>query len=224
MPLRELGPAVGSPPPRLAGYVVRLRGLPFTASLTDVLQFFTGLDIVRSPPGVVFTCTPDGRPSGEAYVEFMTAAAQQSALQRHKQQLGNRYIELFPSSKGDLFHSIQHNGYYTGMGASVPTAETGQRQADMPLSPGSHVTTDTLRLRGLPYSAGLADVEAFFSGNCPLHRHSNPRQCKVITKNASFCMLCISCTHTESAGLCNDACMFATMLHASAAPGSELVA
>ena len=167
VPLRELGPAVGSPPPRLAGYVVRLRGLPFTASLTDVLQFFAGLDIVRSPPGVVFTCTPDGRPSGEAYVEFMTAAAQQSALQRHKQQLGTRYIELFPSSKGDLFHSIQHNGYYTGMGASVPTAETGQRQADVPLSPGSHVTTDTLRLRGLPYSAGLADIEAFFSGNAP---------------------------------------------------------
>ena len=155
MPLRELGPAAGSHPPRLAGYVVRLRGLPFTASLPDVLQFFSGLDIVRSPPGVIFTCTPDGRPSGEAYVEFMTAAAQQSALQRHKQQLGTRYIELFPSSNGDLFHSIQHNGYYTGMGASVPTAEAGQRQADVPLSPGSHATTDTLRLRGLPYSAGL---------------------------------------------------------------------
>lgn len=178
MPLRELGPAAGSPPPRLAGYVVRLRGLPFTATLSDVLHFFQGLDTVRSPPGVVFTCTPDGRPSGEAYVEFMTAAAQQSALQRHKQQLGSRYIELFPSSKGDLFHSIQHNGYYTGLETGLPVAEAGQRQTagDSPLSPGSHVTSDTLRLRGLPYSAGLQDIETFFSGG----KHDTWRLCSAI--------------------------------------------
>ena len=47
------------------GWVLRMRGLPFSASAEDVLQFFEGIEVLRGTRGVVFTCTPDGRPLGE---------------------------------------------------------------------------------------------------------------------------------------------------------------
>jgi len=52
--------------------------------------------------GVALTCTPDGRPKGEAYVEFPSEEAQKEALKRHKNEIGDRYIELFVSSKANM--------------------------------------------------------------------------------------------------------------------------
>lgn len=37
------------------GFVVRMRGLPFNGSSSDVLRFFEGIDVVRGMEGVVFT-------------------------------------------------------------------------------------------------------------------------------------------------------------------------
>ena len=67
----------GSTEAHLQGWVLRMRGLPYTATAADVLAFFEGLEIARGPAGVVFTCTADGRPLGEAYVEFSSEDAQQ---------------------------------------------------------------------------------------------------------------------------------------------------
>ena len=87
MPSSELGPFAGGSLPQLAGYLVRMRGLPFSAVLAEVLHFFQGIELASEPLRIVFTCAPDGRPSGEAFVEVASAAAQQAALQRHKQQV-----------------------------------------------------------------------------------------------------------------------------------------
>ncbi|EFN58697.1 hypothetical protein CHLNCDRAFT_20050, partial [Chlorella variabilis] len=81
---------------------VRLRGLPFTSTAQDVLQFFEGVETVGGEAGVVFTCTPDGRPTGEAYVALPDAEALAGAVARHKDKIGTRYIEIFESSKGDM--------------------------------------------------------------------------------------------------------------------------
>jgi hypothetical protein len=43
--------------------VVKLRGLPFRASLEDVLRFFLGFELTTS--SIYFKRHPDGRPSGE---------------------------------------------------------------------------------------------------------------------------------------------------------------
>jgi hypothetical protein len=48
----------------LDGSVVKLRGLPFRASLEDVLKFFTGFPELISG-NIYFKRHPDGRPSGE---------------------------------------------------------------------------------------------------------------------------------------------------------------
>lgn len=46
--------------------------------------------------------TPDGRPTGEAFVELQDEGGQREAMKRHKELMGNRYIELFTSTKADL--------------------------------------------------------------------------------------------------------------------------
>jgi hypothetical protein len=103
-------------PASLRGLVVRLRGLPFNSTAQDVLQFFEGVDTVGGEEGVVFTCTPDGRPTGEAYVTLAGPQALEAALARHKEKIGPRYIEIFQSSKGDMFQAVQQHGYFTTAG------------------------------------------------------------------------------------------------------------
>ena len=102
--------------PTLRGHVVRLRGLPFNSTAQDVLTFFEGVETVGGEGGVVFTCTPDGRPTGEAYVALAGPEAQAAALGRHKEKIGARYIEIFESSRGDMYQAVQQHGYFTTAG------------------------------------------------------------------------------------------------------------
>ncbi len=83
--------------------------------LQDVLNFFGGdVPVVRGIEGVVFTYAPDGRPTGEAFVELQTEEAQREALKKHKETIGSRYIELFVSTKADMIQAIQQNRMVLG--------------------------------------------------------------------------------------------------------------
>jgi hypothetical protein len=77
--------------------VVRLRGLPFRASEQDIAGFLSGLEIARTH--IVYQ---GGRPSGEAFVEFRNKFGCEGALQRNRQLMGSRYIEVFRSSKQEM--------------------------------------------------------------------------------------------------------------------------
>ncbi|KAG2448080.1 hypothetical protein HYH02_007105 [Chlamydomonas schloesseri] len=100
---------------RMRGFVIRCRGLPYTSTAQDVLNFFgPDVPIVRGIEGVVFTYAPDGRPTGEAFVELQTEEAQREALKKHKESLGSRYIELFVSTKVDMIQAIQQNRMILG--------------------------------------------------------------------------------------------------------------
>jgi hypothetical protein len=73
--------------------VVRIRGLPWEASSEAIEDFFKGLDMVE---GSAFLCRNHrGRTTGEGYVKFASVEEQAKALQRHRQNLGDRYIEVF---------------------------------------------------------------------------------------------------------------------------------
>jgi hypothetical protein len=103
----------------LQGHVIRLRGLPFASSAEDVAGFLAPVQPVGAEGGVVFTCTPDGgRPTGEAYVEVGSPEDKAAALGKHKERLGTRYIEVFESSKGDMFHAVHLRGFYTAEGGT----------------------------------------------------------------------------------------------------------
>lgn len=79
---------------------VRLRGLPFGCSKEEIAQFFTGMEIV--PNGISLLTDYSGRSSGEAYVQFANREVAERALQKHRDKIGHRYIEIFRSSLSEI--------------------------------------------------------------------------------------------------------------------------
>ncbi|XP_076458901.1 heterogeneous nuclear ribonucleoprotein F-like [Babylonia areolata] len=79
------------------GHWVRMRGLPFQADERDIFEFFTPLQPVRA--NIEFT--ENGRPSGEANVEFHSHHDALNAMKKHRSNMQHRYIELFLNSSDD---------------------------------------------------------------------------------------------------------------------------
>ncbi|KAI9117840.1 hypothetical protein K1719_011255 [Acacia pycnantha] len=84
--------------------VLRLRGLPFSATKDDIMEFFK--DFVLSEDSVHIVMNSEGRPSGEAYVEFASAEDSKEAMAKDRMTLGSRYIELFPSSLSEMDEAV----------------------------------------------------------------------------------------------------------------------
>lgn len=82
--------------PNMAGVtMVLLRGLPYSATVHDILAFFNGFQNL-TVDSVHIQRNADGRPNGEAIVAFPTRAEAERAVRtKHRHHIGSRYIELF---------------------------------------------------------------------------------------------------------------------------------
>lgn len=75
------------------GYIVKLRGLPWSATNDDILKFFKNCKVLDGKQGVHMTSSREGRPSGEAFVEFESEEDLNCALHKDREHIGSRYIE-----------------------------------------------------------------------------------------------------------------------------------
>ncbi|KYO31930.1 G-rich sequence factor 1 [Alligator mississippiensis] len=88
-----------SVPPSVKDGVVRLRGLPYSCTEVDIEEFFAGLSIAD----ITFVMDPRGkRKTGEAFVQFTAPEMAKQALLKHKEEIGHRYIEIFPSNRSEI--------------------------------------------------------------------------------------------------------------------------
>merc|ERR1712001_709402 len=94
--------------------VVRLRGLPFDSTKADIEKFFEGMEITNN--GILMTSDYQGRSSGEAYVQFAEKGDVDKALEKNKQSIGHRYIEVFRSSMMEAQRAQYGGGYGGGRG------------------------------------------------------------------------------------------------------------
>lgn len=121
----------GSPsaPNGSSDHVVRLRGLPFDCTPDDIVKFFQGLDV--NFDGILMTTDYQGRSSGEAYVRFRSRDQAEQALERNKQSIGHRYIEIFRSSNSEASRAAlmggNGGGGFGGAGAHGSGAPGGGR-------------------------------------------------------------------------------------------------
>jgi RNA recognition motif-containing protein len=105
--------------------VIRMRGLPYKASIADVEKFFDGLEIavvpkrsknpdepVTNQKNILIVISSDGKSTGDAYVEFKTADIAKEAMKRNKEKIFNRYIELFRSSIAEMNAARKFTKYY----------------------------------------------------------------------------------------------------------------
>ncbi|KAM9310101.1 epithelial splicing regulatory protein 1 isoform 3-T3 [Pholidichthys leucotaenia] len=146
--------------------IVRMRGLPFTATHEQVLAFFSPEDGLKDmcpvsggKDGILFVRYPDGRPTGDAFVLFSCEEHAQGALRKHKEILGKRYIELFKSTAAEVQQVL--NRYSSAPLIPVAPAPLVSMLPTMPLLPPPGYARDCLRLRGLPYTASIEDILTF---------------------------------------------------------------
>ncbi|XP_075868801.1 epithelial splicing regulatory protein 1 isoform X2 [Nelusetta ayraudi] len=146
--------------------IVRMRGLPFTATHEQVLNFFCPEEALKetSPvsggkDGILFVRFPDGRPTGDAFVLFSCDEHAQCALRKHKAILGKRYIELFKSTAAEVQQVL--NRYSSAPLIPVAPAPLVSMLPTVSLLPPPGSIRDCLRLRGLPYTASIEDVLSF---------------------------------------------------------------
>ncbi|KAG7475618.1 epithelial splicing regulatory protein 1 isoform X1 [Solea senegalensis] len=146
--------------------IVRMRGLPFTATHEQVLTFFSPGDgpketcpVSGGKDGILFVHYPDGRPTGDAFVLFACEEHAQCALRKHKEILGKRYIELFKSTAAEVQQVL--NRYSSAPLIPVAPAPLVSVLPAVSLLPPPCGLRDCLRLRGLPYTASIEDILTF---------------------------------------------------------------
>ncbi|XP_071772895.1 epithelial splicing regulatory protein 1 isoform X4 [Centroberyx gerrardi] len=147
--------------------IVRMRGLPFTATHEQVLAFFAqgeegpaeACPVSGGKDGILFVRYPDGRPTGDAFVLFACEEHAQCALMKHKDTLGKRYIELFKSTAAEVQQVL--NRYSSAPLIPVAPAPLVSVLPTVSLLPPPGSVRDCLRLRGLPYTASIEDILTF---------------------------------------------------------------
>ncbi|XP_029439457.1 heterogeneous nuclear ribonucleoprotein H isoform X2 [Rhinatrema bivittatum] len=124
------------------GFVIKVRGLPWSCSAEEIQRFFSDCKILNEASGVRFIYTREGRPSGEAFVELESEEDVKLALKKDRETMGHRYVEVFKSNSVEMDWVLKHTGPN-----SPDTANDG-----------------FVRLRGLPFGCSKEEIVQFFSG------------------------------------------------------------
>ncbi|XP_044279708.1 RNA-binding protein 12B [Varanus komodoensis] len=74
---------------------VFIRGMPYSSTEDDVFTFFSGLQVEE-----VILLQSNGRNNGDGVVKFATSNDARKGLQRNREYMGARFIEVHPSNEG----------------------------------------------------------------------------------------------------------------------------
>uniref|UniRef100_A0A1A8FHN4 G-rich RNA sequence binding factor 1 n=1 Tax=Nothobranchius korthausae TaxID=1143690 RepID=A0A1A8FHN4_9TELE len=145
-----------TPDTRVDDAVVLLRGLPFSCREDDIVNFFSGLDIAEG--GITIVADNRGKNSGDAFVQFSSPEEADKALQKDREVIGHRYIEVFPSSRSQIHSSWRR---------SLNSSQQNRRMISPPQTNSKDVPPEMsnhyLHLRGLPFQVSGEDIVKFFS-------------------------------------------------------------
>lgn len=108
---------------------VRLRGMPYSATLEDIMGFLGEASQFILPAGVHMVLNQQGRPSGDAFIQMLAPEyAARVALDVnkggcHKKHMGERYVEVFQCS-GDEMNLVLMGGTLNRNGVQAPPGMT----------------------------------------------------------------------------------------------------
>eukprot|EP01122_Echinamoeba_exundans_P009665 TRINITY_DN3466_c0_g1_i2.p1 TRINITY_DN3466_c0_g1~~TRINITY_DN3466_c0_g1_i2.p1 ORF type:complete len:851 (+),score=195.88 TRINITY_DN3466_c0_g1_i2:117-2669(+) len=140
--------------------IVKLRGLPWECRTQDIINFFSGLQLI--PDGIHMLIGRDGRFHGDAYVEFQTKADAETASKHyHNRMMGRRYIEVFMSNPQELQRVLDNQAEQASGRRGPPTAP---KYSAAPPPPSRAGDGFVVRMRGIPWSTKEYDVREFFEG------------------------------------------------------------
>ena len=119
-------------------FIVRLRGLPYSAQAKDIMGLLHDCKIKNEEKGVFFTFSTDGRPSGESFVELCSEIDLDKALAHNHENMGRRYVEIFRANRNQMEWDCHKEERMSSSGV--------------------------VRLRGLPYGCTEEQIVTFFAG------------------------------------------------------------
>ncbi|KAK3607377.1 hypothetical protein CHS0354_022538 [Potamilus streckersoni] len=156
--------------------IIRMRGLPFTATPTQVLEFFArephSCTVLDGEDGILFVHYPDGRSTGDAFILLASEEEAEKCLKKHREIMGTRYIELFKSTTAEvqqvLNRSMDPRNPDPHPEATLPPLIAQlPPQVTLPYIPQSLITSgtrkDCIRLRNLPNGCQVTDILNFLA-------------------------------------------------------------
>eukprot|EP00494_Astrolonche_serrata_P023050 UN23307 len=153
---RVARPQIHSIPIKKDSYILLMRGIPYGTQEDDCLRFFGDIPCL----GVHLTKDACGRPSGQAFAEFVTIKDFNRALELNGKKMLNRYIDIFESNIYDLEactkigqhygNNIQTNNNYSNQPILTPNqtymsktlANNSDIQRTIVLSDAKYVVTE----------------------------------------------------------------------------------
>ncbi|KAH7983500.1 hypothetical protein HPB52_012375 [Rhipicephalus sanguineus] len=111
---------------RESDMVVVMKGLPYNTSEQDVLQFFSGLNVLD----ILVEHDRSGRATGMAFVEFGDKRDFETAMNMQRRKIGHRYIELSVGSR-DVMYAARNGDNIRPDGMPV-----GRRDEEPPVGHG----------------------------------------------------------------------------------------
>lgn len=139
--------------------VVKARGLPWSATAEEVVEFFKPTMVAGGEDGVHFTLNREGRPSGECFVELESEDDLAEALKKDHCNMGKRYVEVFECSARDMEFALGSNGQSPSRDVHHYHGRAGGDAGDM-----GDFDDGVVKLRGIPFEAGKREVIEFFAG------------------------------------------------------------
>jgi len=133
--------------------VIKIRGMPYEATAMEVCRFFKDCEIVGGPNGIYFCLNEKGLPTGEAFIEMESQDDIDKALDKHKEEMGRRYIEVFESRKS-VMDKVKRGG---GEGRDLRDRSPRDRRDRR-----DRCSEYCVKLRGLPWEATTSDIMDFF--------------------------------------------------------------
>lgn len=122
-----------------------LKGLPFSCTYKDIVDFFLGFDI----DDIIIMYGKDGRATGTGFVSFNNWKDFEAAKSQNGKKIGHRYIEMLPRSKNEMIEAKKWNN--PPVPSLIPAEKTLSRRPLCAL------------LTGLPFFTNAKKLSAFFS-------------------------------------------------------------
>jgi len=136
--------------PHRQEWCVYLKGLPYEAEKRQIQEFFKNLSLVED--SVYIAYGPNGRATGEGFLEFKTEQDYKTALGSHMQYMGSRFIQVHPISRKGMLEKIDAIRKRSGVPGDGKTQEVSKSPRNC-----AHITN-------IPYNVSKKDVRAFLDG------------------------------------------------------------
>ncbi|XP_038136774.1 copine-1 isoform X1 [Cyprinodon tularosa] len=136
--------------PHRQDFCVYLKGLPYEANKRQIKEFFNNLAIVDD--SIFIAYGPNGRATGEGFLEFKSEQDYKAGLGAHMQYMGSRFIQVHPISRKGMLEKID----------AIRKRDTTQGDGKNPDS--MKAPRNCVHISNIPYNISKKDVRAFFDG------------------------------------------------------------